>query len=463
LALVTGHACLTTFSRGAYVGVAVPLVLLGAAWWWRRSDPDSHSRVPQAVWDFAFASGSAAVLVGAFIGLGYVGIAFALLGLLGLLAAAQMKRPMQWRRAAALALTLALVTEVVSVIGGGTFMRSRLDASERDFSARLAHWRRGLGLLSTPSDWVVGIGAGRLPTHYARDVPRGEFSGTLRLETAPSGKHAVALSGPATVAEFAGEFSLTQRITLQRGGAYRVGVRVRVASPTVISLDVCEQHLLYVRQCQGALVRVTPNEGAWQSLAVALEGPELDPGRWYAPRLGLFSVSIRDTGKAADFAAITLLAPDGTQLLANADFSAGLAHWFPAAEAHFLPWHTDNLYLEWLIEHGAVGLTAFLLLVALAFRNLFSLWGSGLRIAPFLAASLLGPLLVGSVSSFLDVPRIAFLFFVTLIASLQVRDRTAAAGAKAVEAGGADNVRSRTNTGIPPRDRGSLGEEGVDR
>lgn len=36
LALLTAHACLTTFSRGAYVGVGLPLLALGAGWWLRR-------------------------------------------------------------------------------------------------------------------------------------------------------------------------------------------------------------------------------------------------------------------------------------------------------------------------------------------------------------------------------------------------------------------------------------------
>ena len=428
LALLTGHACLTTFSRGAYVGVFAPLALLGAAWWWRRPGAEPSPRVRQVVWDIGFALGSTATLVVAFVAFGYVGLVVALLALLGLIVAARMRHSMQWRRAAALALTLALAAEAVVVLGGGTFMRSRLDASERDFGARLAHWRRGVGLLASPADWLLGIGAGRLPARYAREVPRGEFSGAVRLLTAPSGARTVELSGPATVDDYAGLFSLTQRVALQPGGAYRVGLRVRAASPTTIALDVCEQHLLYSRECQGALVRVGPDEGRWQSLLVSLEGPELDPGRWYARRLGLFSTSIRDTGTAAELAAITVIAPDGTQVLANVDFSAGLAHWFPAAESHFLPWHIDNLYLELLIEHGALGLAAFLSLVTLAFRNLLSSWRRGLRMAPFLAASLLGTLLVGCVSSVLDVPRLAFVFLLMAIVSLQLDERSPAAG-----------------------------------
>jgi hypothetical protein len=429
LALLTGHACLTTFSRGAYVGVLAPLVLLGAAWRWRPLSSEPRPRARRVLCNVVWACGSTAMLVAAFIALGYSGIALTLLLLLGLIALTQIRHSMQWRRAAALALTLALVTEVVAVVGGGDFMRSRLDASERDFGARLAHWQHGLSLLGSSANWLLGVGAGRLPARYARDVPRGEFSGALKLVTAPSGTHAVELSGPATVDDFAGLFSLTQRIALQRGNAYRVALRARVALPTTIALDVCEQHLLYPRQCQGALVRVTPDQGGWQSILVSLDGPELDPGHWYAPRLGLFSASIRDSGTAAEFAAITLIAPDGTQLLANTDFSAGLAHWFPAAEAHFLPWHIDNFYLEVLIEHGAVGLAALLLLLVLAFRNLFRLWRREVRVAPFLAASLLGALVVGCVSSFLDVPRISFLFLLIATMSLhqQISERSAAA------------------------------------
>ena len=423
LALLTGHACLTTFSRGAYVGVVAPLVLLGATWWWRLRAPEPRSRARLAAQYAVFAGGSTAVLVAAFIALGYGGTALALVALLALLVVARERQSMHWRRVAALALTLALLTEAVAVIGGGTFMRSRLEASERDLGARLAHWRHGLGLLTGPSDWLVGIGAGRLPARYAHDVPRGEFSGAAALVAASEG-NGLRLSGPATVDDYAGLFSLSQRITLQPGGVYRAGLKVRASKPTTIALDVCEQHLLYPRRCQGTLIRVAPSEGSWQSIAVPLAGPELERGHLYAPRLGLFSASVIDAGTAAEVAAITLTAPDGRELLANGDFSDGLARWFPTAESHFLPWHIDNLYLELLIEHGALGLAAALLLTGMAFRNLHSQWLRGMRMAPFLAASVSGVLLVGCVSSVLDVPRISLVFLVIVIFSLGVNERS---------------------------------------
>jgi hypothetical protein len=422
LALLTGHACLTTFSRGAYVGVALPLALLGCAWWWSRFRARPQLAALAAAWWLALSIGAAVLMTAGLLAFGYGGTALTLLVLLSLLLALRWRaRAMPWRRAATMALTLALMSEAVAVLGGGNFMRSRLDASKSDFAARLAHWAYGVGLLSSPVDWLLGIGAGRLPAHYARHVPNGEFSGSLTLVSEPMNGRAARLSGPPTDADIAGLFALTQRVALHGDGAYRVSLRLRVAKPTEVAVDVCEQHLLYARQCQGTLFQVQPRDGAWQWVSSSLDGPDLSRGAWYAPRSGVFSVSLREAGGLVDIAAASLQAPDHSELLDNREFAAGLAHWFPSAQAHFLPWHIDNLYLELLIERGAIGLVAFLLLLVCAFRNLLSRANRGLGIAPFLAASLLGALLVGTVSSVFDVPRIAFLFVLVVVFSSQLR------------------------------------------
>jgi hypothetical protein len=419
LALLTGHACLTTFSRGAYVGVALPLFLLGLAWWSRRLDSNPRVAALAAVASVAFAAGAAVLLTIGFLALGYRGAGLVLLALSSLILALRWRaRAVPWRRASALALTVALITEAVAVIGGGSFMRSRLDASEGDFGARLAHWRHGLGLLQSPADWLVGIGAGRLPSRYATEVRNGEFSGALALVAVAPNRRAARLSGPATVEDLAGSFSLTQRVSVRAGGAYRVNLRLRTATPLDLAVDVCEQHLLYSRQCQGALVSIAPRDGAWQSISTTLSGPELDPGPWYSPRLGVLSLSVRNAVAWVEFASVSLAAPDQTELVDNGDFSAGLAHWLPSAQSYFLPWHIDNLYLELLIEHGVAGLLAFALLAACAFSNLLSLPSQRIAIAPFVAASLLGALLVGSVSSVLDAPRISFLLLLLLAIGL---------------------------------------------
>jgi O-antigen ligase len=131
-------------------------------------------------------------------------------------------------------------------------------------------------------------------------------------------------------------------------------------------------------------------------------------------------VAVGEAGKRVDIARASLRGPDGTELLANREFAAGLAHWLPIGQAHFLPWHIDNLYLELLIERGVLGLATFLLVLACVFRRLHVSSGEAPGIAPFLAASLCGALLVGAVSSIFDIPRVSFLVLFLLAISLQL-------------------------------------------
>jgi hypothetical protein len=161
LALLTCHAGLTTFSRGAYVGVALPLFLLAVAWWANRLRSQPREAALAAALSITFAAATAALMTAAFVVFGYGGVG------LSLLVASALIAKLRWRanvlprhRAAAMVLAMALTTEAVVVIIGGTFLRSRLDASESDFSARLAHWRHGLSL--SPADWLVGA-CWRLP------------------------------------------------------------------------------------------------------------------------------------------------------------------------------------------------------------------------------------------------------------------------------------------------------------
>ena len=382
LTLLCGYVCLTTFSRGVYLAVGVPLVVLGLVAWVRWLDL-------QPAWR-------------------------------------------SWRKLASALLLLALLAEVIGVVGGGSFMQKRLAASEDDAGSRLAHWSHGLGLVQTAGEWMFGIGLGRLPASYARFVAGGEFSGgvevvpvvpVVQVVQAGQSSSAVRISGPRTVSQIGELFALTQRVDIVPGVRYGVDLRVRTLSAAVLRLRVCELHLLYERRCQRATVDLGRQSADWQHLHFALDGPSLKPGAWYAPRMGVLQVSVLNAGGVVELTDIQLLAPGRPALLRNGTFAGSLAHWFPAAQRYFLPWHIDNLYLETLIERGVLGLLALGGVAGSALWALRSVWSNRSQrargsagstpcpITAFLAASLSGALLVGMVSSVLDVPRVAFLFF----------------------------------------------------
>ncbi|WP_158025679.1 O-antigen ligase family protein [Rhodoferax antarcticus] len=390
LALGVGYTCLTTFSRGVYLAVLGPLILLPFLLWLQK-----HARHGTDPWRSL---------------------------------RHQATLPSWWTKAS-VALGVVLMLEVVVVLQSGSFMSKRLASTEQDLSSRVEHWKNGVGMLKGSSDWLLGIGLGRLPANYAAQVPNEEFPGDALWHPEPlpkpQGQGFVTLLGPKTRQSLGGVLELTQRVSLSKPSGYRARLDVRVKHNTRIELYLCERHLLYDRACQAAFLRVKPVTSAghpvWQSLTVTMEGDELGPDSRWVPRLKMFSMSVIDAGGSADIDNVALMGDQPQNLLSNGDFSAGLAHWLPAAQSYFLPWHLDNLFLELLVERGVLGLLACLLLVMTALWHL-ALGRARLQpTAPYLAASIIGVLLVGLVSSVMDVPRVAFLFFLLNFMALAVR------------------------------------------
>ncbi|MEO8120961.1 MAG: hypothetical protein ABI606_16775 [Rhodoferax sp.] len=383
-ALLSAYACLATFARGVYFAVAGSLVLLGLMLWAKKSG---------------------------FNALAFVGSRW------------RRYRPEGWRAKGSLLLMLALASEVAAVMIGSSFMTERLARTDRDLGSRVEHWQHGLELLESPADWLLGKGLGRLPANYASHVPEGEFSGDVKLSdgqvSSRSGYAFVTVRGPGTMDELGGLHALTQRVSLLSAGRHRISLDIRVEKETDVYLALCERHLLYDGNCQVAFIRVSPANASWQALAFPLDGPAWADGPWYAPRLGMFSLSVVNAGGVADFDNVRLIGPHGQDLLGNGNFSQGLAHWFPAAQSYFLPWHIDNLYLEILIERGVPGLLLLAALMAHALWHLVFGRARSRALSPYLAASLCAALLVGLVSSVMDVPRVAFLFFLLTFFSIQ--------------------------------------------
>jgi hypothetical protein len=331
-----------------------------------------------------------------------------------------------------LVLGTVLLIEIAAVLGGDSFMNQRLEEGPADLESRMSHWRGGVGLLQTPTQWLMGLGAGRFPAAYAASDPSRDFPGRLNWSQGPDRAHAV-LEGPRYRDDLGGLFSATQRVPLLSQGSYSVRLRAKTTEPLQLLARVCEKHLLYDRRCQNAVFTLPANANAaaddWTELNRRLIGKRLDSGTWWAPRQAVFSLSVLTTGGVASLAQVDLFDPQGQPLLSNSDFSEGLAHWFPRAQRFYLPWHTDNLALELLIERGLLGVLVVGLLVTAAVRALVRAlaWpdAQGGGLVPVLLASMASVLAVGLVSSVLDVPRIAFLVFFILLLGLSLGEKYA--------------------------------------
>ncbi|XVJ68815.1 MAG: hypothetical protein HEQ39_03555 [Rhizobacter sp.] len=433
LAVGVTYACLTTFARGVYLAVLVGLLVWLLARYtqltWQGKASPGMRWLARGCLVLLTLCACAGLLLLSFEAAGTWGAVLCALILSTLAAWLKWRSQHQgWRLPASLVLGTVLLIEIAAVLGGDSFMNKRLEEGPADLDNRMAHWQHGLGLLQTPRDWLIGFGAGRFPAAYAASDPNRDFSGRLRLATGTNTAHII-LEGPRHRDDLGGLFSITQRVPLTSTGRYSVRLNLQAAQPTSLLLRVCEKHLLYDRNCQTAVVRVPASTDNWTELTRLLRGPHLDPGAWWASRSAVFSVAVLDVQKSVALRGVELVSPQGQSLLRNGDFAAGLAHWFPSAQRFYLPWHTDNLMLELLIERGLLGLLVFAALAVVAVRGLIRALAlpdeQGGGLVPALLASVAGVLTVGLVSSVLDVPRIGFLMFFFLMLGMTLGEKSA--------------------------------------
>lgn len=326
------------------------------------------------------------------------------------------EEPATWKQAGIAAVGAAAV---VAVFSGGAYMGGRFATAEQDLEHRLHHWRTGLGLLQTPADWAVGKGLGRFPAAYLFGSADGVIPGGYRLAADGEG-HRLVLSSPSYSISFGDAFRVSQRVPAA-GDVYTVRATVRTKHPVYLHFEVCEKHLLYSGECAIAQRTIEPDGERWQDVALTLDAAKLSRGRWYAPNLAAFSITLETSSRAVEVDRVSLVRRDGAEVLANGDFTHGMSRWFFTSDRQHLPWHFKSLLGNVLFEQGFLGLGAFLVLVALALSRLAFGAAAADPLAPFLAAALAGFLVVGGFDSLVDAPRIAFLFYLLLLAALAIR------------------------------------------
>jgi hypothetical protein len=308
-----------------------------------------------------------------------------------------------------------LLACAVPVFVGGAYMAERFSTTSGDLELRFQHWKDGVRMLRSNADWWLGKGLGRFPANYFFSAPDNRFPGSFSLHV-DSGERYLKLSGPRYSTSWGDLLRMAQRVPALPG-AYKAFFEVRAAKDIVMHFEICEQHLLYNRACGVAPVEVGAGP-TWQRLSVAIDGRGLSGGPWFAPRLAFFAMAVESNGGTVDIRDVSLLGPDGRNLLANGSFAHGTARWISISDSYHWPWHIENLALNVLFDQGIVGLAIFVVLVSLALGRVA--FGAARRhpVAPFLAASLVGFIFVGVFGSVFDFPRLAFLFYLLLFASL---------------------------------------------
>lgn len=314
------------------------------------------------------------------------------------------------------------VSAIVVVFTAGAYMSNRFATSQEDLAGRIDHWRAGLSLMRSTSEWAFGKGFGRFPREYFFGVPDNAFPGRHKFTADADGNRYVTLTGPNHVLGFGELYRFAQRVRPARQAPFVIALDVRSETEAGLHLEICEQQLLYNASCAIAEVPVHPTHGRFQRLTARAIG-DIGESAWYAPRLAFFSVALSTRLNSVDIDNISVVGSSGRELLANGSFDEGGRSWFFVSDRYHLPWHIKSMYLNVLFEEGWAGVALFMLALMVAFHRLLISPARRHVLAPYLASALIGFLVVGLFDSLLDVPRVAFLFYLLLITSLFLRVR----------------------------------------
>lgn len=328
-----------------------------------------------------------------------------------------------WHRRAMAWLLIALAVEIMGVWTGGIVMSDRLVQSNADLYQRMAHWRRGVNLLQTPGQWMLGLGVGRLPAHYSAQTVEGALPGRVRWVRKADGHVEAWLFGPERLGA-KGEWGVAQRVALAPGGGYTVRIRAHLDAPVWLKVQLCEQHLLYTGDCQLRTRQVGAARmaaGGW--LELPLLGPAFASGGMLsALRDGVLSIKVLQAHGLVRIAEVQLLDPEGRQLLKNPAFALGPHYWSTIAYGNFLPWHMDNLILELLIERGVLGLLALAAVVVSALVVALRQAQSGKPLALVVGGAIMAVCTAGAVISVTEIPRVSLVLWLLLVVSFCICD-----------------------------------------
>lgn len=295
-------------------------------------------------------------------------------------------------------LSVAVVTALP--IYSGSFARERLSRISEDVAIRQAHWvdalaMRDPGLMTE----LFGMGVGRFPeTHYWRSAET--TATTYRLETENANTFLRLGSGSPMYVE--------QFVEVRPDREYVVSLSVRrPEADAAVTVFLCEKLLLTSVRCVFSELKGAQPGGEWEQQQFRL--PAQQVGSRGAPLWSPVKLSLSNGSKARiDIDNVQLLTPDGENIAHNGNFERRFDRWSFTVDEH-LPWHIKSMPVAILFDHGWFGLLAFGTVLGLGITRTTRLALQGDSLAGATLASLMGVLVIATMNTVIDSPRLLLL------------------------------------------------------
>jgi len=273
-----------------------------------------------------------------------------------------------------------------------------------DLNFRAANWAGGIHLADpTLATRLFGMGLGSYPRIAAARLPATEGPSNYVLQHTEDG---TSLALRMKLRLYFG-----QKIWLDPGETYRIGLRARAKPGTGLGIILCEKMLLYSQNCTGTALALGPQ---WTDFDQTIVAPGTRGESWSPARLRPLELSFGvQTGQEVEIARISVSDQTGREHIANGDFANGMARWFFTDDHHW-SWRIFNQYLMTLFELGLIGAVASLLLGVSGFLGAIRAMGHGDAMAACLAPALAAIAVSFLFDAILEAPRLGLLFYLMI-------------------------------------------------
>jgi hypothetical protein len=338
------------------------------------------------------------------------------------------------RSSVALAASAAIVLALMIPFSASYYAVERFGTSHSDLDGRIRHWMQVLSMMDGDlQTQALGMGLGKFPVTYRWRNPQGELPASMRYLDENShdetdhetNNRYLRLFAPQYPAGYGEVLRLLQRLPVRPDTDYLLTFDARRQDErSGLNIAMCERLLLYPKNCLPVPPFVLPPGPEWQHQRLRLASSTLGAGSWLMRAPTQIAIAVGGDHGFIDVDNISLREETtGVELLRNGTFSNGNDGWFFSSDHYHLPWHAQSLTLNLYFELGWLGTLSFFSLLLCTIIHLLLQAGRGSIRAASCLAALAGFQIVGLFDSLLDVPRLALLFYLVLLASLMLPAR----------------------------------------
>ncbi|WP_431064334.1 VanZ family protein [Methylotuvimicrobium sp.] len=314
-----------------------------------------------------------------------------------------------------LSVVLLVPVMVIPVFQGG-FIQERFKRIDQDLDVRLQHWQAILDMRDEDvMTTLFGMGVGSYPRTYFWWHRGIGMPATYTIQNDDGNRYLRLGAG--------GALYLDQQVAIEPDTKYRLSADLRTDSGQgEVTFPICEKSLLYSFRCVWSTLRINSEPGTWSRTEEILNtkyvgsslGKTVGELSRRPVKLGVYNNS---QGNVIDIDNISLIDSNNKNLLSNGDFSEGMDYWFFTIDNH-QALNIDNFWVHLLFDLGWFGTTAFIILLIYACYRQLKALSKGDYYAAILLSSFSGFVVVGTVGSPFEAPRLSLLFFLIVFFAL---------------------------------------------